>query len=53
MLDDANRFGEQNSLHKIFEILDKSKIKYFNKNYMGEKWTATITSEDLRFFASM
>ena len=53
MLDDAGRYGEQNTLKMMTNKLRTNEIKFAQNYYSGEKYTAIITSQNLHFFCTM
>lgn len=53
MIDDYERNGEQNTIKHIRKVLDKASVPYAFGNYAGQKHTAIITSDDLKFLCSL
>ena len=53
ILDDAERYGEQNTLKMITNQLNENDIKYARSYYSGEKSSAIITSGNLHFYCTM
>lgn len=53
ILDDCNRLGEANTAKEITAILRQNEIKFFEKEYKGEKIFHIWCSEDVNFLCSL
>lgn len=53
MIDDCNRPGEQHTVRKMEEILQKNKISYSKGIYSGDKDCVVLAAESRKFVCSM
>lgn len=53
MIDDCNRKGEENTVHRIELLLQESNISYVMKKYIGEKSMVLMTSENNQYLVSL
>lgn len=53
MIDDTQRWGEQNTVREIISILQKNNIAYQIREFVGEKKFVLIVSQDNRFFCTI
>lgn len=53
IIDDYNRFGEQETGKELMNLLDKKGLKYVSTVYFGSKKHLLLCSEDLKFLTSL